>query len=292
MSRFNQIKTFVQVVKANSFAGASKALKISTAAVSKQISNLEQELSVQLLNRSTRHVSLTDAGARFFEYCKRIIQEMETAESELSQIKEKPAGKINLVVGTYFGNKFFLPHIKEFLDRYPGISLNVEFNERVPSFHDESIDIVLGMSVSADDDVIQRRVDFTRYLICASPEYLKEHGTPRKPRDLIDHRYITHSIRKPDNIINFKNGQMIDLEPWLRFNNSVPILNCVRQGLGIGMLLEYAAKNDLEQGHVIELLKDFMPEKQPIYLSYKHSRYVPAKIRCFIDFILEKLGNG
>lgn len=289
MSRFNQIKTFVQVVESNSFAGASKVLKISTAAVSKQISNLENELSVQLLNRSTRHISLTEAGANFLEHCKRIIRDMEIAESALSQIKEVPSGTVEVVTGNYFGNTFLIPHLKEFFEHFPDIKLNIEFNERIPSFQDEAIDVVVGMSVSADDDVIQRRIDFTRYMICASPEYLKTYGTPTKPKDLVNHRYVTHSIRKPDNIIKFRNGQMLEVEPWLRFNNSQPIVECIKSGLCIGMVLEYAAREAVEKGELVEILKPFIPDHQPIYLSYKHSRFVPAKIRSFIDFFIKKI---
>lgn len=284
-----QMQTFALTAELGSLAAAAKNLEISPAAVSKQITKLEDELGVQLLIRTTRRIELTDVGVHYCKQCKRILEEVEEAKALVSQVKTEPAGALKVVTNRYFARSFIAPHMKEFLIKYPLIRLNLEIAERIPDFNAEEIDVLIGMNLSAQGDAIQKRILTTDYTYCAAPKYLKKYGTPQKPEDLRAHRYITHSMRRPDHELSFKNQITVSLEPYMRVNDAETMLQFALDGLGIVKLHRYVVQDALRQGKLVELLKAFHHSEIPLYVAYPERRYVSSKIRCFIDFITEKL---
>lgn len=289
MVDFNQIRTLLLVSEQGSLAAAARELNISPAAVSKQLSRLEEELGLQLLIRSTRHLELTEIGTNYCEQCRRILEEVEAAESLISNMKTAPHGVLNIVSGRYFASAYIVPHLKEFLAKYPEIQLNLELSERIPDMNVESIDVLIGMSVSAAGECIQRRILTTRYVYCASKSYIKHFGEPKKPLDLTKHRYITHSMRKPDDKLIFSNKETVSITPFLRVNDAETMVRLAQEGLGIIKLHHYMVDDLLEQGQLKELLKNYVEPEIPIYVAYPQRRYLPAKVRCFIDFVVSKI---
>lgn len=182
--------------------------------------------------------------------------------------------------------------MREFLSKYPKIELNLELAERVPDLNLEAIDVLIGMSISATGDAIQKRIATTSYSFCASPNYLKLFGTPEKPVDLKNHRYITHSMRKPDNELLFRDKEVITINPYIRVNDAQTMLNFALDGLGIVKLHHYVVKEHLERGTLQELLSAYSNSEIPIYAAYPQRRYISSKTRCFIDFIVEKIQNS
>lgn len=288
MPDLTQIETFVLVSELGSLAAVSRKLGISPAAVSKQLSRLEEELGLQLLVRSTRHVELTDVGTNYCFQCRRILEEVEEASALISQVKAAPHGILKVVSGRHFANAYIIPHMKEFLVKYPHIELNLELAERVPDLTSEAIDVVIGMSISATGDVIQKRIATTFYSFCASPDYLKQFGVPKKPEDLKNHRYITHSMRKPDDQLHFLPNKVVVLKPYIRVNDAQTMLDFALEGLGIVMLHHYVVKEHFEQGTLQELLTTYRTDI-PLFVAYPQRRYISSKTRCFIDFIIEKI---
>lgn len=179
--------------------------------------------------------------------------------------------------------------MKEFLLKFPEIELNLELAERVPDLNLEAIDVLIGMSISATGDAIQKRIATTSYSFCASPDYLKEFGMPEKPDDLKHHRYITHSMRKPDNELLFRDKEVVTITPYIRVNDAQTMLNFALEGLGIVKLHHYIVKEYIERGSLQELLTAYNNSEIPIYVAYPQRRYISSKTRCFIDFIVEKI---
>ncbi|MDP1881061.1 MAG: LysR family transcriptional regulator [Parachlamydiaceae bacterium] len=290
MPDLSQLRTLVLTAELGSLAAVARKLGISSAAVSKQLTKLEEELGLQLLLRSTRKVELTEIGTDYCHQCRRIFEEVEAASALISQIKVIPNGVLNVVSGRHFATTYIVPHIKEFLLKYPKIELNLELAERVPDINTEAIDVLIGMSIPTTGDAIQKRIAITSYSLCASPNYLEQFGTPKKPDDLKNHRYITHSMRKPDNELVF-HDKTISITPFIRVNDTETMLNFALDGLGIVKLHHYVVKKYLEQGILKELLTDYNQSNIPIYVAYPQRRFIASKIRCFIDFITEKISG-
>lgn len=289
MPDLSQMETFVLTSELGSLAAVARKLGISPAAISKQLTRLEEELGLQLLVRTTRRVELTEVGVNYCLQCRRILEEVEAASALISQVKAVPYGILKIVSGRHFATAHIIPHMSEFLSKYPKIELNLELAERVPDLNVEAIDVLIGMSISATGDAIQKRIATTSYSFCASPNYLKLFGTPEKPVDLKNHRYITHSMRNPDDELLFRDKEVITINPYIRVNDAQTMLNFALDGLGIVKLHHYVVKEHFERGTLQELLSAYSNSEIPIYVAYPQRRYIPSKTRCFIDFIIEKI---
>jgi DNA-binding transcriptional LysR family regulator len=291
MGHLKRLTIFVKVVEENSFAGAARSLGITNAAVSKQVIALEDELKTQLLQRTTRRLDLTEAGKIYYDHAKRIVKEIDEIESLFLDMKAEPAGHLIVASARHFASVYLVPHLDEFLARYPKVSLELHILERITNLEREGIDINVGHAFVGGPDDIHRKIATTKYAYCASPAYLKKFGVPTKPEDLHNHRYITHQMRKPNNVLIFRDGKEIQLEPFLRINDSKIMIECARQGLGIIKLHRYAMAEEIKKGELQEVLEGWDTSIQPIYLCYQPQRYLHPKIRHFIDFFLTKISS-
>jgi DNA-binding transcriptional LysR family regulator len=288
-----QLLTFIEVVNRRSLAAAARALNITPAAVSKQILTLEKELRVQLLTRTTRRLELTPAGITYFEHAKRIIEAFQQAEAALSESTQEPAGLLKVVSGTHFGSLYLVPHLGEFHKRYPKIDLHIEFTQTIPDLEKEKIDAVVGLSVGIPPNWIMRRLYSSRKVLCAAPNYLDKHGTPRKPTDIAKHRIITHTCRKPNNVVTFKNDVNIMVNPILYFNDTDAMRSCALQGVGLVELHDYIVADDLESGALVEVLSNHSKQtKIDVITAYAPTVHLHVKVRRFLDFVIEKCKYG
>jgi DNA-binding transcriptional LysR family regulator len=288
MTDLTHIKTFILTAELRSLAKVARKLGISPAAVSKQLTKLEMELGVQLLIRSTRKIELTEIGISYSIQCRKILEEVDAANSLVSNVKATPNGTLKVVSGRHFATSFIVPYIKEFLTKYPKIELDLELAERIPDLNSEGIDIMIGMSIPATGEAIQRRIGSTSYVLAASPEYLKKFGIPKTPSDLKDHRYITHSMRKPDNELSL-GKEIVTLSSYIKLNDTQTMLQLALEGLGIVNLHRYVVEDYLKKGTLKEILVSYNKNDVPLYVAYPQRRYVSSKVRCFIDFITEKI---
>jgi DNA-binding transcriptional LysR family regulator len=282
--KFERIQLFVQIVEKGSFSVVAREARVSTAAVSKQIALLEQEAHVKLLRRTTRSVVPTEAGVVYYEQCRKVLQEYLNAEALISKLSVEPSGKLKVVSSPYWGEKYILPRLKEFLVRYPKLVLELEFAERMPDLSKEEIDVIFGMSMAGPENSIQKKIGSTRYVLCASPQYLKARGTPLKIQDLKSHSYIGHSKRRFDDRLNFKNKREIHIQPSLWLNDTRTMLNCAVQGIGIAKLHRNLVEEYIQSGLLAEILPNELESQIPVYLYYREDRYLHPKVRHFIDF--------
>lgn len=292
MPDLTQMETLVLVTELGSLAAAARQLQISAAAVSKQLTRLEEELGLQLMIRSTRHLELTDAGMNYCAQCRRILEEVEAASALVSNIKALPHGKLKVVSARHFGAAYIVPHLKEFLSLYPKIELELELAERHPDVNAEAIDVLIGLSLSATGDVIQKRITSTFYTYCAAPAYISQFGLPTKVSDLKHHRYISHSMRKPDDELSFRHHESIKLQPYIRVNDTETMLRLALEGLGIVKLHHYVVKKQLEEGFLQAIPLPDSDLEIPLYVAYPQRRYIASKIRHFIDFTVAKINQS
>lgn len=285
--------SFVEVVNRSSMNAAAKFLRITPAAVSKHILNLENALEIQLLQRSTRRVTLTHEGMLYFEHAKNILSAYKEAESAISHSKEEPTGTLKIVCGPQIGNLYVIPHLKEFLNRYPKIRLDILSTQTMPDLEKEKVDVVVGLTSGIPSYCIQRTLMHTRWVFCASPEYLEKFGEPKKPADLVKHHIITRIQRQPNNVIEFKTGESIVFEPFIYYNDTRAIRRCALEGLGIIQLHDYIVQKDLKEKRLIEILGKYIEQKKtiPIHLYYFPASHVHLKVRCFVDFMVEIMGR-
>lgn len=285
--------SFIEVVNRSTMAGASRHLRITPAAISKHVLALENALGIQLLKRSTRRIDLTPEGVLYFEHAKHILEAYQQAEAAISHSKEEPVGMLKLVCGPQIGNLYVIPHLKEFLERYPKLRLDIEFTQTLPDLEKENVDIVVGLTSEIPVNCVQRTLMYARWVFCASPEYLKKYGVPKKPSDLAQHRIITRTQRKPNNTIEFTTGESIQFEPCLYFNDTRAIRRSALHGLGIAQLHDYIIADDLKEKRLVEILPQYREKNKtiPIHISYLQTSHVHLKVRKFIDFMVEILAR-
>lgn len=225
----------------------------------------------------------------YFEHAKRILEAYQQAEAAVSHSKEEPSGELKLVCGPQIGNLLVIPFLKEFLERYSIIRLSLEFTQTMPDLEKEKVDIVIGLSQGIPSHWIQKTLIYARWVMCASPEYLKKHGTPKKPSDLTRHQIITRVQRQPNNRMEFMTGESIPFEPYLYFNDTRAMRRCAVQGLGIALLHDYIVADDLKEQRLVEILNKHMEKKKtiPVHISYMPATQLHIKIRLFLDFMAE-----
>jgi DNA-binding transcriptional LysR family regulator len=287
MSKLEQINAFIAVAEAGSFAAAARKLGVSTAAISRQVARLEAELNIELLRRTTRQVSLTETGSQYFQDCKKALNELAEAEQAITSSQQEASGILTVTSSRYFAMKYLLPRLPDFMKLNPALQVRLELAERFPNLAAENIDVLFGVSMEGPAELVRKKVAVTRYVLCASPEYLEKAGTPVHPADLKQHRYITHSMRVPDYVLSFRDNRQVTVDPILWLNDSRAMRECAMMGMGIVKLHDYIVNDALREKRLVEILREFQEPQEYVYLYYKQSRYLQAKIRRFIDFYTE-----
>lgn len=286
MSKLERIATFISVVDENGFAAAARKKGVSTAAVSRQVTALENELGTQLLQRTTRQLALTEMGYEYYQRSKKTLQDLFEAEVALLQSKDEATGVLHVMANRYFAITHLLPKLPEFMRQNPNLRLAFQLAERFPNLERDGIDILFGVSVEGADELVRRQVATTRYILCASTDYLEKYGEPKTPTDLVKHHYITHSMRKPNNTIEFKDGRSIQVNPSMWLNDSYAMRECALLGMGLVNLHDYMVNDALIDGRLVEVLQKHQEPKKQIYLYYRKSRHLQPKIRRFIDYFV------
>ncbi|WP_347251315.1 LysR family transcriptional regulator [Legionella sp.] len=283
MNTIALIQTFCKVVQCQSFTGAAKQLGISPAAVSKQVNLLETELGVSLLERTTRKVFLTSIGEAYYQEVQAVLHALEQATSVVAASQAKPRGLLRVKSARYFAKNIILPRMPAFSAQYPQIHLDLQIAEEVPHLLDEGLDVVFGMSMQVASNSIQKKITTTRYVFCASPDYLARFGSPQKPSDLHSHRYLTHSMRNPNNQWVFATGETVYLEPALYLNDAAALCDSACRGLGITALHHYQVAEALKCEKLVEVLPKYRMPIIPVYLFYHPARFIQPKVKVWID---------
>jgi DNA-binding transcriptional LysR family regulator len=290
--RLNSMRVFAQVVDAGSFSAAADALHISRSLASRHVSALEKELAVKLLNRSTRRLSLTEAGAQFYEHCARIVQEAELAEQALSRIQSEPAGLVKVTATPAFAVRHVLPRLAGFYQRYPKIRVRLSCSNQKVDLGEAGFDLGIRVAFEPAHDLIARKLAANRSVLCAAPAYLERHGMPNGIEDLAQHDCVQFSPLAPKGTWSFRrDGRKVSVPVSGTFatDEMDAVRTAVIAGLGIGILPAYMAGDGLRQGALVPLLRPYqiIPESA-IYLVYLPNHTLPSRVRALIDYLVDQ----
>jgi DNA-binding transcriptional LysR family regulator len=292
--RLNGMRVFAEVVEAKSFSAAAEKLGMSKSLVSRHVSALESALSMKLLHRSTRKLSLTEAGAIYYEHCARIVQEAELAEQRLTQTLSEPAGLVRVTAAPAFAVQHVLPALADFHRKYPKIQVKLHCSNRPVDLGDEGFDLGIRVSFKPDLNLVARKLAANSSVLCASPAYLERCGMPRRPDDLRKHDCVLFPPLSPKGAWTLRrDGQkhVVPVTGMFETDEINAVQAAVAAGLGIGILPLYMAADALRQGELVPLLRKFqvVPESA-IYLAYLPNRTLPLRVRVLIDFLVERFG--
>jgi DNA-binding transcriptional LysR family regulator len=292
--RLTGMRVFAQVVEAKSFSGAADKLRISRSLASRHVSALERSLSVKLLHRSTRKLSLTEAGAVFYEHCARIVQEAELAEQRVTQTQSEPAGLVSVTAVPAFAVRHVLPALAEFYQKYPKIRVKLSCSNRRLDLGDEGFDLGIRVSFDPAPNLVARKLAVNRSVLCASPDYLERHGTPRRIEDLAKLECVVFPPVTPKGVWTLrreKRKYSVRVAAAFETDDMDAVRSAVLAGLGVGALPTYIVGDALQQGRLVPLLRQFqvLPESG-LYLVYLPNRSLPSRVRALIDFLTARFG--
>jgi DNA-binding transcriptional LysR family regulator len=289
MDRYTELQVFVGVAECEGFAAGARKLGVSPPVATRAVADLEVRLGIKLLTRSTRHVRLTDAGKRYLDDAKRILNDIAEADEAATGINGDPSGHIAVTAPVLFGKMFVLPGVIEFLNRYPRMEVNALFLDRVVNLLEEGLDVGIRIGELADSSMRAIRVGEVHRVVCASPNYLMRAGTPQHPDELPQHTIITANGLNASTEWKFRDGINIRVKPRLSFATNDAAMEAAISGFGITRLLSYQIAPQLADGRLRVLLENFEQGKIPIHVIHREGRYASAKIRSFVDLMVERL---
>lgn len=291
MDHISRVGVFLEVAKYESFAGAARALGMTGPAVSKQVQSLEGQLGVKLLNRTTRHVSLTEEGAMYFEKARKALDDLNEAEKQLNELKAHPVGKLKVNAPMSFGSQFLTRPIAAFAEQYPEVELEVDFNDRWVDVAAEGYDVVIRIAALEDSTLIARKLAPCPIMLCAGKKLIDQFGLPQSLEQLIDYPGIVYNKHTQKEVWRYqeKNSDAIVSQTLNRnfaTNTAEMQLEACLKGLGVALLPIFIADAYLKSGELIELFPNVKtyPERG-IYAMYPQNRYLSARTRLFIDWL-------
>jgi DNA-binding transcriptional LysR family regulator len=292
MDRFQELRTFVAVADTGGFAKAAARLGSSPPAVTRLIAALEARLGVQLVNRTTRRVHLTDAGLRFAEGARTALDALDAVENEATGQSSVPSGRLTLTASVTMGRSLLPPIVDAFLRVQPRVSAKVLLLDRVVNLVEEGVDVALRVGELPDSSLISTRIGAVRRILVASPSYLAKRGAPRAPDDLKLHSIVAFTGLMPDREWRYADGKRmrrVALQPRFEINDAVSAIASAEQGEGVTICLSYMVADRIANGTLVEVLPQFARQPAPVQLVYPQGRLVPPKVRAFVDFAAPRL---
>lgn len=289
MDRFFTFSVFVKVVELGSFARAADRLDISTSACSRYVAELETHLGSRLLNRTTRRLSLTESGQTFYERCVQLLTDLDEAESSAASGTIQPRGTLRLTCAVNFGVHHIAPAVSAFLAQYPDIKCAVSLSDHIEDLAEEGFDLAIRIGELGSQNLIARKLGESCSVLCASPGYLKKHGTPKKPSDLAKHNCLLYEYLSARDQWQFNDRygkpHTVRVSGSLHANNGDLLTAAAVHGTGIILEPDFYVAALLKSGKLVRLLGRYQTRSIPIYVVYLSRRHLSAKVRVFVDFI-------
>ena len=294
---FGAIPVFVAVVENGSFTAAARTLGVSKSAVSKRINQLEVHLGIRLLHRTTRKLSLTEAGERYFEHAAQALAAAGQAEDAVTELQGEPQGKLKISSPMSFGRLHVAPLIPQLLKRYPKLQIELVMDDRPVDLVSAGLDVAIrsGSGSLPVSTLIARKLAPLRQVLCASPDYIDRYGLPGTPAELTEHNCVLFSLSSDANewtLVGDDEPETVLVSGNYRVNNSEALLEALREGIGIGRLPTFVAGSDLKNGRLINLFESYHIPDHTFYAVFSEREYLPAKVRVFLDFAIEHFGGG
>lgn len=295
MDRFSELRAFVDVVEAGSFSAAARETGQTRSSVNRLVISLEERLGVQLLHRTTRSVSINSNGRALYERAKQILDDLEEVELSVTSARRVPFGKLRISAPHSFGDLDFSEIVAGFLLKYPKVEIEIAFENRLIDPVADGYDLVLRVAEPDEETIlVDHRIMTLDYLLCASPKYLEQKGTPKSAKCLKNHRAL--SLLQTENAGHWtlhgpEGAVKVSLCPVLSANTMDALLKAATEGLGIALLPEYAIRSELEAGRLKQLLSDYQFPSRMLQVIYPPSRHLSANVQAFTDFVSDWCGS-
>lgn len=294
MDRFRAMQAFVRIVDGGSLSAAARALGVSLPAMVRTLSALEEHLGTRLLNRTTRRMSLTDAGQQYYERSRQILGELEDAELQVSSARRKPGGTLSLTAPVLYGKLKVVPVIAEYRRRFPEVAVRLLLLDRNVNLIEEGLDLAIRIGALADSSLVAVELARVRRVVCASPAYLRRRGVPKHPHELATHACLSLSVIAPADQWHFREQGRelaVKLRPAFVSNSADAVIGMAEAGAGVGVALSYQVERQLAQRKLRLVLDEFSPPAVPVSAVYPHGRLTAAKVREFLSLAAEALGE-
>ena len=288
MANWEGVSEFVGVAETQSFTAAAKKLDTSVAQVSRRISSLEERLAVKLFNRTTRRVSLTEAGQLYYQQCKQLVEGLELAELAVTQMQSTPKGLLKVTAPVTSGEQQLAPLLHQFLERYPQVDLDLMLTNQKLDLIEMGVDVAIRLGRLQDSSLIAKRLSSRQLFVCASPSYLEQYGEPHTLSELSHHQCLVGSVdywRFRDS----KSEKSLRVSGRIHCNSGYALLDAAIRGLGLVQLPDYYVQPALESGELVEVLSNYRDEREGIWALYPQNRNLSPKVRLLIDYLAEQL---
>jgi DNA-binding transcriptional LysR family regulator len=292
MENLNRMMIFYHVVDLGSFTEAAKVLKMAKSAVSRHVTLLEKQVGARLLNRTTRQLNLTEVGRIYFQSCKKIVEETQYMQNEISVLQNQPVGSLKIATTNSLGIQYITPLIVEFMRLYPKLNIELMLQDQVIDMVEENIDVCVRVGWLQNSDLVATKVADSRLVLAASPSYLKQYGPIVTPKDLEKHACVIFSLLPNPTKWTFtqkKQQETVSVSAIIKTNNAGAVKALLLQGAGASVLSHFIVAEDLREGRLVELLPNYDLGSAGIYLVYQEKQYKQLKIQLFNDFIKKNL---
>ncbi len=289
-------RVFVQTVDAGSFARAARALNLSAAVATRQIAALEAHLGARLLNRTTRRMSLTDAGEEFYERARVILEQVAEAEAAAARETQRPVGLLRVSAPLSYGISHLAPVLARFRQRHPQLQLDIDLSDRMVDLAHDGVDVALRIATRLAPGIVARRIAPLDVVVCSAPAYLRRRGLPREPAELAEHETLSFSylwagdewpFTAPDG-----RRETVRVHPAVHSSNGDLLRELAIAGGGVILQPRFIVEQALRAGTLVPILESYASFNLHLYAVYLSRKYLPSKVRVFIDFLLEDLANG
>jgi|ERR1019366_1207328 DNA-binding transcriptional LysR family regulator len=293
MDILTSMRVFATVVGTGSFTGASDRLDMSRAMVSKYVINLEEHLGTRLLNRTTRRLSLTESGSAYYERCLQIISDVQEAEQAAGQLTTKPRGTLKITMPVAFGLHRLGPVIADYVQLHSEVKLDISLSDRYVDLIEEGFDLAIRIGTLPESRLVARKLGVARSIVCASPAYLKQHGSPTQPADLTNHSCLGYTYTNSGNEWRLKSEdieEVIHIAGAIKANNGDMLRLAALNGAGLIFQPLFIVEEDLQTGRLVQVLSVYTSTEFGIYAVYPSRKHLSAKVRTFVDFLVGRLG--
>ena len=294
MPDLNLMAIFARVVEAGSFAEAARRLATSRSVVSKAVAKLEKKLGARLLNRTTRHLSLTEIGASVADHCNRMLVEALQAEQLAASLTTEPRGILRVSASVAFGTLHIAPALAEFLPRHPKLAIDLTITDRWIDLAEDGYDVVIRVTNDPPIHCVARKLAPVRRKLCATPGYFQQSGVPQTPADLAKHNCLDYTRSGEQGRWHFsgpKGVLSVAVTGPLHVDDDEALSQAVLGGLGLGLLPTFIIGKELQSGKLKAVLSEYIPIDRYIYAMYLPTRHLPSKVRAFIDFLVDYIGT-
>jgi len=292
--QYSELEAFAAILMRGSFTAAAKSLGVTTGAITRRLNALEARLGVKLMNRSTRRLSLTESGRHYYNAIAPALAQIESAADLVHDLSMEPRGELRVSLPMNFGRLYVMPHLPAFMQRWPGIELDVHFDDRFVDLIGEGFDLAIRIGALTDSRLVARRLAETRRILVASPDYLARRGVPQRPADLVDHDCLHYTHFRDTATWEFHRGAEelhIPVRGRLKSNYGVPLVDAALHGGGIVQSATFAIAEELAGGRLQEVLRDWSLVPIAVHAVYPSRDYRPRKLEAFIEFFENVIGR-